>query len=161
VSPAGCSTHTELKRCLVKGRWRPISPMLLRVRPPASCLPGAGVLPYPGFHAHPTSVSSPTCSTRSFKERLTLDGTNLLAVKIRGRNDARRSRRAGAIGKIDNHRAAQALGSTATEFGAGQPKVFTQEVIHCQVVAHVEWPYAWSLMISDNLVIEDPLAFPE
>jgi hypothetical protein len=29
------SSHTELKRCQIKGRWRPTSPMLLRVRPPA------------------------------------------------------------------------------------------------------------------------------
>jgi hypothetical protein len=29
-------TPTELKRCLIKGRWRPISPMLPRVRLPAS-----------------------------------------------------------------------------------------------------------------------------
>jgi hypothetical protein len=92
---------------------------------------------------------------------VTLDGANLPAVKIRGRNDARRSRRAGAIGKIDNHCAAQALGSTATEFGAGQPKVFTQEVIHCQVVAYFEGPVCAVMMIIDNLVIGGPLAFPE
>src|SRR5262245_30524105 len=60
-----------------------------------------------------------------------------LAVEARRRSDAGGSGVAGAVGIIDDDRAAQALRGATAELGAGHPKVLAQEVVHRQFVPHL------------------------
>src|SRR6266436_2880953 len=54
--------------------------------------------------------------------RMAFDRANRLAVEARCRNDAGRAGVAGAVGIIDDYRAAQALRGAAAELGAGHPE---------------------------------------
>src|SRR5271168_440315 len=69
--------------------------------------------------------------------RMAFDRADRLAVEACGRHDAGWARVARPVGTIDDDRAAHALRGAAAEFGAGQSKVFAQEVIHHQIVAHL------------------------
>jgi hypothetical protein len=71
--------------------------------------------------------------------RMTFDGAYRLAVEAYGRHDAGWARVARPVGTIDDDRAAQALRGAAAEFGTGHTQIFAQEIVHCQVVAHVLW----------------------
>src|SRR5580704_2952978 len=71
--------------------------------------------------------------------RMAFDGANRFAVEACGRDDAGRARIARPVGIIDDNRATQALRSAAAELGAGHAQIFAQEIVHCQVVAHVLW----------------------
>ena len=67
-----------------------------------------------------------------------LDGADRLAVKAHRRHDAGRAGVAGAVGIIDDDRAAQALRGAAAELGAGHPEILAQEIVHRQLVAHLD-----------------------
>src|ERR1700751_4130307 len=67
-----------------------------------------------------------------------LDGTHLFAVEVHRRHDTGRTGVARSVRPIYDHRAAQTLGGAAAELGAGHPQIFAQEIVHCQVVAHVD-----------------------
>ena len=69
--------------------------------------------------------------------RMAFDGANRFAVEACGRDDAGRARMARSVGIIDDDRATQALRGAAAELGAGHAQIFAQEIVHCQVVAHV------------------------
>src|SRR5262252_835894 len=58
------------------------------------------------------------------------------AVKAHRRDDAGRAGVTRAVRIIDDHRAAQALRRAAAEFGAGEPKIFAQIIVHGEFVAN-------------------------
>src|SRR6202008_4832155 len=58
------------------------------------------------------------------------------AVKAHRRDDAGRAGIAGAVRVIDDHCAAQTLRCAAAEFGAGEPEIFAQIIVHREFVAH-------------------------
>src|SRR5947209_1665064 len=66
-----------------------------------------------------------------------LDGADRLAVKIHGGRDAGRGGGAGAVGRIDDDGAAQALRGAAAELGAGHAEYLAQKIVHRKIVANV------------------------
>src|SRR5262249_24994205 len=63
------------------------------------------------------------------------DGADRFTVEAHRRHDAGRAGVTGAVRIIDDHRAAQALRCPAAEFGAGEPEIFAQIVVHRELVA--------------------------
>src|SRR6476660_3493820 len=68
---------------------------------------------------------------------MALDGPNGLTIEAERRGNAGRMAGTGAIGIVDDHRAAQALRRTAAELCPGHPEIFAQEIVHRQLVAHL------------------------
>src|SRR5947209_8045706 len=68
---------------------------------------------------------------------MAFDGTHGFAVEACRRNHAGWAGLAGAVRIINDHRATQTLSGSAPEFGAGQPEIFAQEIIHTQIIAHL------------------------